>query len=217
MKQFILAVICLVGFISCEKNRTTFSGDVINPLTGETYEGIEFKMYQQYLTFVRDYGIVRSDAIGHFHFSKIPRGKNTIEPQLVTDLGSLGLYGLGFVQSDGSLSNFGQSVFLSVGEDNVSDYYIVRNAHIQLNFENINCFDQNDEAKLIGIYSLAPFHERPMLSERVIGCDWETIIPVLPEGSFYLSFEVTKNNVTTISYDTIQVVAGDTLFYQLQY
>lgn len=217
MKYLILGIITLLIFGSCEKRRTTVSGEVRNPITGEHYPNVEIKFYQQYATSLRDYGTVISDQNGYYEFSKILAGKNQLEAQIQTDFSSMGLIQLGFVDEYGGLTGFnGYELQLSVGDEVTADLCVTELAYVALDLTNVNCFDSSDRLSINGTYDFSPFESRSLVATNW-GCGNLQEVKMIPQGTHYLSIEVTRNNVTTTSYDTIQVLAGDTLYYQLQY
>ncbi len=212
-------VFLLIFTVSCQKARLEVEGQAINPLSGEGVEGIEIeirKTKKNAWASDEPYKKVVSGANGEFSYLHQNSSLSYTYNISVYDESSHDYFILRIRNMDDNSLHSAAYYPFEGGTKLNMNVEVAPKAFIDLSLENINCFNEDDRIKIEGEWGSIAY-SIPTLQEYNFGCVNSRKVEPIPEGIHYLTIEVTRNSVTTISQDTIQVGAGDTLFYQVQY
>jgi hypothetical protein len=113
--------------------------------------------------------------------------------------------------------NFSTFMNLNNGTENEFIMTLVPKAHLSLKITNVSCFDSEDEiivyrpnvdVPTYNVYSPTP----------KFGC-FDVTSPYVnePTGRYAFEWYVTKNNITDVFYDTLNLTAGDSVLYEINY
>lgn len=215
--KYLLSLFVLVTITSCTKfgKNVTLKGRVMNPVTGEGIEGVEVKLYRIAGGYDSNYKTLKStttDASGNFELDKYTWAKP------VARCGTNDLYDLGWTQDGGKtfIDNFELDV--KKGKVMHADFHAVPYGYLQLDIHNVNCQGATDNFKLYSEGTQVDMSKYGlMLNES--GCYQYTASghSKLPMGARYYRWEVTKNAVTTVFYDTIYLAEGEYKTYTINY
>ncbi|MEZ4938397.1 MAG: hypothetical protein R2799_12480 [Crocinitomicaceae bacterium] len=206
----ILIIIFLLFLFSCEKTgNTTIKGRFYNGITGEPISDVTQSIEKVNTGANQSNKIIRygqPNENGEYCYTFIWTGHNYIFYPLTNTEIAEKYWGE-------NLSNFQ----IPKKETTVRDYALYPYGYIRFKLVNLNCFDNSDE---IIVYR---DNEAGYLASNISfshnGCN--SFDPGLYEkyamGHYYLSWEVTKNNITTIHYDTIYLNQGDSILYEINY
>lgn len=207
--------------VSCKK-KVTITGRVYNPVTNEGISGVKVTLSKQKTGVpgsVDGSGakIIASgltDANGNYSFiEKLNKNKG---------------YGIGF-SYDGNLyyQIEGEYKSINAGEDNlIINWPLIPKGYVKGKIDNVNCFDSNDELKILRSYAHIPNlygFENSIYS----GCfhyEFTGSIDGSPQGYAYCPMgwhyatgTVTKNGITTPFKDSIYITAGGYHTWHLEY
>ncbi len=88
-------------------------------------------------------------------------------------------------------------------------------AHLKRKIKNINCFDMNDQISITIDNQVHSTLSNPWVLD---GCaDYETVFSEVPYGSYYTSWTVTKNGITTTSDSTFFIQPGEYKTFEINY
>ncbi len=104
---------------------------------------------------------------------------------------------------------------IDAGHKNNKTFKIVAGANVLIQINNINPFDENDLIRIYTTYddnnNILPYWFK---GDKI---NKSFIIGVCANTNIYVKKEVTKNNISTISYDTLFVSNCDTIEYYINY
>ncbi len=217
--KFFLPLFILTMILSCTKfgKNVTVKGRVVNPITGEGIPDVRVFMYKTTSTSLpADYKTVKEDhtnSEGSFELNKLGLSKYYVKCDVPGDY-----YMIGWEQKDG-ISLFDKyTLSVKKGKSMHADFYAVPYAYLKLDIHNVNCQGSTDEFKLYSEGTQAdPSKTGLMINES--GCYQYTASghSKLPMGARYYRWEVTKNAVTTIFYDTVYLAEGEYKTYTINY
>ncbi|MBD3636381.1 MAG: hypothetical protein HUJ25_03490 [Crocinitomicaceae bacterium] len=123
---------------------------------------------------------------------------------------------------------FQQIDYLQKGESHYYDVKLVESGALNMNFQNVNCFNENDELRFryyfkknpsattyIYIYSF--YWDGELTLDGCVDLTGNGGYQVLPAGNYTIEWNVTRDNGYTEGSDTFFVGDGDSLTYLLQY
>jgi hypothetical protein len=96
---------------------------------------------------------------------------------------------------------------------------LVPNAFLSLKITNDSCFDMND---MIIVYleniDVPTYNGYSSNPDPYYGCfDNTTSYNKIPTGRYAFEWHVTKNNITEVFYDTLNLTAEDSVLYEINY
>ena len=218
--RYLFFFIVLIISLSCTKfgKNFTVKGRVMNPITGEGISDIRVFMYKATSTSLpADYKTVKevhTDSDGSFELNKLGLSKYYVKCDVPGDY-----YLIGWDQKDG-ISLFDKyTLSVKKGKTMHVDYYAVPYGNLQININNTSCFDSSDNIKLY--FDSGPYDSRTFNPGLITSLDGCVNIPGTPVkssmGYKYFHWEVIKNSVSTIYYDTVFVNEGGTTILDINY
>jgi hypothetical protein len=113
--------------------------------------------------------------------------------------------------------NFSTFMNLNNGAENEFLMTLVPRGQLSTKITNVSCFDTNDEIIVyrpnLDVPSYNGYSPTPKF-----GCYTGTSSYVsLPTGRYSFEWHVTKNNITDVFYDTLNLMAGDSVLYEINY
>jgi len=211
-------LLSLLLLISCKKENskrwTEITIKVNNYITGAPIDKnvvcgvVYYKNYKSPLK--KDADIVLDagapiNGVYHFGF-KAPKTIQWAE----FDWNSDSLYGV----------NVNQFMYYKVGEKNEFQQYLVPMGHLRTSYKNLNCFDDNDEVLFYYIKNIdIPDFINTGSGNPLIGCDIDIASPYVgfPIGFYEYKWSYTKNGITNIEVDTIEVKVNEFTTVNMQY
>ncbi len=213
----LFAVLMILTLSTCTKfgKNVTVKGRVMNPVTGEGIEGAEVKLLRIKGGYDSSYKTIKStttDASGNFELDKYTWSS----PVARCEVGDL--YQLGWTKDGGQtfIDNFELEV--KKGKITNADFYAVPYAHLQLDIHNTSCQGSMDHFVLYAEGTQVDMSKYGLMIDEM-GCYQFTASghSKVPMGARYYRWEVTKNAVTTIFYDTVYLAEGEYKTYTINY
>src|SRR5690554_353881 len=206
MKKLFLILIIGTLFFSCKKERT-FHITAKNAVTGEPYPGLSYNIERSWSgSFENKYKTVGSgvlDENGEVYFTKRLHKNSS--------------YSIS-VAAPSNTCYMNSSDLHAGGEKNFkAEFEYAECAYLKLKIENVNCLGLNDKLILYQGNKVGSFNYNQPWEHN--GCAyWETSgYSNIPMGEQYYKWEVTRNNVTNIYYDTIYLNPGEYKTYEINY
>ena len=205
-----LIIISLLFLFSCEKTgNTTIKGRFYNGITGEPISDVTQSIEKVNTGANQSNKIIRygqPNENGEYCYTFTWTGHNYIFYPLTNTEIAEKYWGE-------NLSNFQ----IPKKETTVRDYALYPYGYIKHKFVNVNCFDSFDSFILYTTSEAG--YTNPSLGWEHIGCVnfTQSSYSSYPMGHYYFRWEVTKNNITTIHYDTIYLNQGDSILYEINY
>ncbi|AEA43808.1 hypothetical protein [Fluviicola taffensis] len=217
MKKVSISIL-LVILVSCTKfgKTDTAKGRVLNPVTGEGISGVELKLLKSTAGLPGGNKAVKTattDGDGFYEISKAGLKGYSLSCNLPADYYPLGWF------IDGELKNTNTgNVGLKKGKTLHADFYAVPYAHLQLDIHNVSCQGATDHFKLYAEGTQADMGKYGLMIDET-GCYQFTTSghSKVPMGARYYRWEVTKNVITTIFYDTVYLAEGEYKTYTINY
>src|SRR5690554_4855795 len=217
--KLLIIIFLLFGTMnSCTKfgKNVTIEGRVENPITGEGISGAEIWLLKTTMGLPgadKEIKTVFSDANGNFELNKFSFRADKIRiGNAHGDYHSIGWY------KDGEYVSGNSTLEIKKGKKLNVDFHLVPYGGIQLNINNVNCLNSDDYFVLYAegiqvdnsingfmIDGIGCYHYNPDNYTKV------------PMGKRYYRYEVTRNNITNIFYDTIFIGAGENKIYEINY
>ncbi len=205
-------------FTSCTKfgKNVTVTGRVVNPLTGQGFEGLEVQLQKTKNSLPGGYTSVKevyTDSEGYFEINHLA-GANSYHVMVQTTADQ---YRLGWL-IDGNYQQNSQ-LGITKGKKMNVDYHAVPYGKLILNIENVNCEGLTDTMVFRAKGQFDEDYTNWSALER-IGCYSYTSPPPytnFPMGYRYYEMKVTRPSGITFVYDTVFIpetgVAQIDLFY----
>ncbi|WP_246073874.1 carboxypeptidase-like regulatory domain-containing protein [Fluviicola chungangensis] len=205
---------------SCTKfgKNVTIKGRVVNPITGEGIPNAPVVMYRSTLDYPSGSKRVKettTDSDGYFEISKASLSKCYLTCH-VTEIGDY--YPIGWEKKDNVPLFDAFTISVKKGKTMHADYYAVPYAFLQLDIHNISCQGSTDHFVLYAEGTQVDMGKSGLMIDEM-GCYQFTASDhsKVPMGARYYRWEVTKNAVTTIFYDTIYLAEGEYKTYTINY
>lgn len=205
MKKLFLILIIGTLFFSCKKERT-FHITAKNAVTGEPYPGLSYNIERSWSgSFENKYKTVGSgvlDENGEVYFTKRLHKNSS--------------YSIS-VAAPSNTCYMNSSDLHAGGEKNFkAEFEFAECAYLKQNITNINCIDVNDYMVL---YSDNQIHSLGNIPWEFYGCDGyiQSHYSSVPEGEYFYKWEVTRNNITNVFYDTIYLSKGEYRIHEINY
>jgi hypothetical protein len=203
---------------SCTKfgKNMTVKGRVLNPITGEGIPNAPVIMYRSTLDYPSGSKRVKettTDSEGYFEISKLSLSKCYVTCH-VTEVGDYDP--IGWEKTVPLFDAF--TISTKKGKTMHADYYAVPYAHLQLDIHNVSCQGSTDQFKLYSEGTQTDLTNSGLMINEM-GCYQFTAsgYSKVPMGARYYRWEVTKNAVTTIFYDTLYLAEGEYKTYTINY
>jgi hypothetical protein len=214
MKRLGIIIILLASLTACKKENskhwTVVKINVQNDITGTPIEDVYCGVYTQ-KGGVLNGGVEELNSSntvgGTYEFGFKAKKNKTYWAEAIYD--SDKYYQISF-------STF---MNLSNGTTNEFDMKLVPKGFLSTKITNTSCFDSNDE---IIVYrpniDVPSYNGYPVDPDPYYGCfDNTTSYVNLPVGRYAFEWHVTKNSITNIFYDTLNLQAGDSVLYEINY
>lgn len=108
---------------------------------------------------------------------------------------------------------------VSKGEETYAEYHSVPMGALRKHLKNVNCFDDNDKIELYAQTEVNSVSPNVGALEQ-LGCE-DLIYGGTsfdnPSGKVYYHYFVTKNNITTEYYDTLEVIPNEINVHLIEY
>lgn len=214
----LFALILVLSLVSCTKfgKNVTVKGRVLNPVTGHGIEGADVKLYKLTGFYDAKHKAIQSattDASGNFELNKYTWSSPIARCEPKDDL-----YKLGWTKDGGQtfIDNFELEV--KKGKVINADFYAVPYSYLQLDIHNISCQGATDHFVLYAEGTQTDMSKYGLMIDEM-GCYQFTASghSKVPMGARYYRWEVTKNAITTIFYDTIYLAEGEYKTYTINY
>ncbi|MBK6525102.1 MAG: hypothetical protein IPG07_05810 [Crocinitomicaceae bacterium] len=106
---------------------------------------------------------------------------------------------------------------LEKNTDNVFHYEVASVGNLQINVQNTSCYDDNDKCYIMKKNLVIP-EKDPTIPALFVGCyDGALATGKAYAGTYVLTWEVIKNNVTQNFSDTTYLAPGESLTYDILY
>lgn len=211
MKKLFLILIIGTLFFSCKKERT-FHITAKNAVTGEPYPGLSYNIERSWSgSFENKYKTVGSgvlDENGEVYFTKRLHKNSS--------------YSIS-VASPPNTCYMNSSDLHAGGEKNFkAEFEFAECAYLKLSIHNVNYINDNDYLKLYYLGRQVGGQGENIVGAVIregggnysyVGNDFSSV----PMGERYYKWEVTRNNVTNIYYDTIYLNPGEYKTYEINY
>ena len=205
MKKIIFIIFISMFLFSCKKERT-FHITAKNAATGEPYPGLSFEIQRSWSgAFENHYKSVGSgflDENGEVYFTKRLHKNSSYSISVAPPPNTCYI-------SDSDLHPGGETNFKA-------EFEFAECAYLKQNITNINCIDANDYMIL---YSDNQIHSLGNIPWEFYGCDGyiQSHYSSVPEGKYFYKWEVTRNNITNVFYDTIYLSKGEYRIHEIHY
>jgi hypothetical protein len=213
MFKIVMTIMIAITLITCTKfgKNITVKGRVINPITGEGYEGMTVELirskYMQFSGGFKELNHTTTNENGEFEVSAYHAGAVLAQVQVPAEY-----YDLGWL-NDGKY-NFRTNV--KKGKITQMDYHLVPYGILKLHVFNQNCqgatdsldifFDGSDVLTLTGKED-ANNYIGSILFEPIVGCWDKTDNGFNTQmGRRFYHWTVTRNGIKTTFYDTVYVI-----------
>src|SRR5690554_4261778 len=211
MKKLLLILIIGTLFFSCKKERT-FHITAKNAVTGEPYPGLSYNIERSWSgSFENKYKTVGSgvlDENGEVYFTKRLHKNSS--------------YSIS-VAAPSNTCYMNSSDLHAGGEKNFkAEFEFAECAYLKLSIHNVNYINDNDYLKLYYLGRQVGGQGENIVGAVIregggnysyVGNDFSSV----PMGERYYKWEVTRNNVTNIYYDTIYLNPGEYKTYEINY
>src|SRR5690554_7473685 len=215
--KIIVSLSIIFLLLSCNKRRQVdIEGRVYNPVTQEGIAGAELWLLKSgpITEFYGGYERVEtvySDANGNF---KVNVKSAKAEILRLGDMHGE-YYNIGWYKNGSKLPS---DLPVQQGKNMKADFYAVPYGGIQLNINNVNCLNSDDYFVLYAEGIQVDNSINGFMTEG-FGCYQynPNSYTKVPMGKRYYRYEVTRNNITNIFYDTIFIGAGENKIYEINY
>ncbi len=218
MSKLIFTLIIPLLFFGCTKlgKNVTVTGRVVNPITGQGFEGLEVQLQKTKNSLPGGYTSVKevyTDSKGYFEINHLA-GANSYHVMVQTTADQ---YRLGWL-IDG---NYQQNSQLGVtkGKKMNVDYHAVAYGNLIIHLKNENCLGPNDTLRLFLDGSTIGSDDVQIgLLTELYGCIDIVDQPVkFPMGERYYHWEIIRNGDTTVVYDTVFIEPNETTTFEIFY
>src|SRR5690554_980396 len=211
MKKLILIMIVGMVFFSCKKKQTIHI-TAKNAATGEPYSGLTYYVVT-HKNVLKPYGGKKAKTVATGTLDE--NGEAIVTKRLSKNNG----HGVRVEEPENSCYNKNIQLYFSEedGKNFKAEFEFAECAYLKLKIENVNCLGLNDKLILYQGNKVGSFNYNQPWEHN--GCAyWETSgYSNIPMGEQYYKWEVTRNNVTNIYYDTIYLNPGEYKTYEINY
>ncbi|MFN5982006.1 MAG: hypothetical protein ACK476_15010 [Fluviicola sp.] len=210
MKKLVVVTL-LVFLFSCKKEENIHIV-ALNPVTGEHYAGLTFYLVQQKTTSNDEENTTLKtgtlNSNGEAIFSIKLNRKHA--------------YMIKVEEPDNTCYNKSIQMYLdSPYDDGKFTFEFAPCGNIKLNINNVNCLGATDTFKLFHIGSSAGYESyfgtNPVKEGSGCYSYLQSQFSDVPMGYRYYRWEVTRNGITDIIYDTIYINSGEDFIYNVNY
>lgn len=211
MRKIIFIIFISMFLLSCKKERT-FHITAKNATTGEPYPGLSFEIQRSWSgAFENHYKSVGSgflDENGEVYFTKRLHKNSSYSISVAPPPNTCYI-------SDTDLHPGDETNFKA-------EFEFAECAYLKLSIHNVNYINDNDYLKLYYLGRQVGGQGENIVGAVIregggnysyVGYDFSSV----PMGERYYKWEVTRNNVTNIYYDTIYLNPGEYKTYEINY
>jgi len=208
MKKIIFILLISLFFFSCKKKQTIHI-TAKNAATGEPYPGLTYYVVT-YKNVLKPYGGTKSKTVATGTLDE--NGEAYVTERLSKNNG----HGVRVVEPENSCYNKNIQLYFSDETNFKAEFEFAECAYLKQNITNINCIDVNDYMVL---YSDNQIHSLGNIPWEFYGCDGyiQSHYSSVPEGEYFYKWEVTRNNITNVFYDTIYLSKGEYRIHEINY
>ena len=230
--RFFISIVLGVALFACTKGGGNIyvEGRVYNPVTGEGIPNAEIILFKSKVSGAplqsgssKEIKRAYTDNDGYYvikHTGGLNQYSLTYSSM---DQNGKVYYAIGFGENNMGVEEgqYGTRMGVEKGKNMYVDYLMVPFGEYKFDIENTNCQGGNDNIKII--YEGAQIDDEPnRVGDIIINLDGCIDIPgdiwiEHPMGNRYYRWEVNKNGITQIYYDTIYIAPGEQRVYEAFY
>ena len=216
MKKIILLLIIGMVFFSCKKKQTIHI-TAKNAATGEPYSGLTYYVVT-HKNVLKPYGGKKAKTVATGTLDE--NGEAIVTKRLSKNNG----HGVRVEEPENSCYNKNIQLYFSEedGKNFKAEFEFAECAYLKLSIHNVNYINDNDYLKLYYLGRQVGGQGENIVGAVIregggnysyVGNDFSSV----PMGERYYKWEVTRNNVTNIYYDTIYLNPGEYKTYEINY
>ncbi|MCT4562599.1 MAG: hypothetical protein N4A41_14620 [Crocinitomicaceae bacterium] len=211
MKYLSILIVLTLLFSCGKKKERVLHLKAINPATGQVYPGLPWRV-----TATTTAGSGEKKV-----FDKEGNLDANGEATLTVKLKNSWTYNIRVVEPENTCYNKQITMHITEPEKKEQNFLFefAPCAKFKLKVKNTSCTGPNDHFKLIFLgKEVDPSYLYGATVKEEYGCyEWESNFSDVPMGEIYYKWEVTKNGITNIFYDTVDLSEGETRIFEINY